>query len=387
MTLETVHGPDPRWDELLATLERDVGIVTLTVERLRASVPGYDAVPTEALAASARRNIAVSIRTIRDGGAPSPDDVPEAEALAVERFGQGVPLGSVLSGFRTSLTVILRRLIELAPESGIPSDQVLECSTVLWSLGDVFSTRATAVYRDREIARAVADSARRTEWIAAAVSEPMDPAELRRGAALYDVPVDADVRALAAPVRPRSGHAGERELLTWADRAGVRVLTAVRTSMIVGIVIGDPYGAEPSMTVGLGEPVPLQRLPESFEIATMALRAADAVGAGRLVDVERLSWRMGVHASPATTRLLRRRYLEPLADSGAFRGDLLESVRAFLDNRMSIPAAAAAIPVHPNTLRYRLRRFSELTGADLGDVDQLIEVSWAMSTLGATDVS
>ncbi|MFC3850382.1 PucR family transcriptional regulator [Corynebacterium hansenii] len=373
-----------RWSDLLDKLGRDQGIVTLTVERLRATVPGYDVVPTEALAASARRNLDLSIRIIRAGGHPSPDGVPEAEALANERLRQGVSLGHVLSGFRTSMTVILQRLIELAPLSGIPADQVLECSTLLWSLGDVFSARATAVYRDREIARAVADSERKSAWIGAAVSDSMDPAELLRGAAAYDVPTDAPLRALAAPVRPRSGHAGEREIQRWAESAGARALTAVRSNMIVGILIGDVAddAEEPAMTVALGEPATLADLPVSFEAASRALRAADAVGARRLVDLESLSWRMGVHSSPDTTRMLRRRYIGALDGAGAIRDDILESVRAYLDNRMNIPAAAASIPVHVNTLRYRLRRFSELTGADLGDVDHLIEVSWAMASLG-----
>ncbi|MFD5868846.1 PucR family transcriptional regulator [Corynebacterium sp. NPDC060344] len=384
MTTDTAAAPQARWDELLTALEQDRGIVTLTVERLRASVPGYDVVPTEALAASARRNLELSIRTIRNGGEPSPEGVPEADALAIERLGQGVSLGNVLCGFRTSMTVILQRLIELAPASGIPSDQVLECSTLLWSLGDVFSTRATAVYRDREIARAVADSTRRSAWIGAAVSDSMDAAELMRGAAAYDVPADVPVRALAAPARPRSGHAGEREIHKWAHAAGVRALTAVRSNMIVGILVGDvdESAPEPGQTIALGEPALLADLPRSFEGASVALRAADAVGASRLVDLERLSWRMGVHASPATTDLLRHRYLSPLDGAGAIREDIIESVRAYLRNRMSIPAAAASIPVHANTLRYRLRRFSELTGADLGDVEHLIEVSWALASMG-----
>lgn len=393
MTLHTARrkaGPGgdderERWDDLLTKLERDDAIITLTVERLRATVPGYDVVPTEALRASARRNLDLSIRTIRGGGEPSPEEVPEADALANERLGQGVSLGNVLSGFRTSMTVILQRLIELAPASGIPSDQVLECSTLLWSLGDVFSTRATAVYRDREISRAVADSARRAAWISAAVADSMDAAELMRGAAAYDVPVDVPVRAIAAPARPRSGHAGEREIRKWARAAGARALTSVRSTMIVGILVGDVDESVPdtAMTIALGEPSLLADLPHSFEGASVALRAADEVGARGMVDLERLSWRMGVHASPATTDLLRRRYLDPLAGAGAIREDIIESLRAYLDNRMSIPAAAAAIPVHANTLRYRLRRFSELTGADLGNVDHLIEVSWAIASMGA----
>lgn len=143
-----------RWQKLLDRLQKDDGpLVETTVSQLLDTIPGYEKVGAEALAFSVRRNIALSIRIIRLGADPSPNEVPEADALDNERLSQGVPLGSVLSGFRVSMIMILRRLIALAPHYDIPTEEVLECSTLLWSLADVFSTRATAVYRDREIAR------------------------------------------------------------------------------------------------------------------------------------------------------------------------------------------------------------------------------------------
>ena len=54
----------------------------------------------------------------------------------------------------------------------------------------------------------------------------------------------------------------------------------------------------------------------------------------------------------------------------------------FKGMRLSIPLAARSIPVHVNTLRYRLQRFSDLSGADLGDLDTLIEISWALAAHG-----
>jgi DNA-binding PucR family transcriptional regulator len=39
--------------------------------------------------------------------------------------------------------------------------------------------------------------------------------------------------------------------------------------------------------------------------------------------------------------------------------------------------------VHPNTLRHRLTRFEETTGANLRNVEQLAEVWWAMTLAGA----
>ncbi len=47
--------------------------------------------------------------------------------------------------------------------------------------------------------------------------------------------------------------------------------------------------------------------------------------------------------------------------------DLTRSLRAYLDHFGDVRAAAAALHVHPNTLRYRIRRIQELTGMDLDD--------------------
>ncbi|MGV9669797.1 PucR family transcriptional regulator [Gordonia sp. NPDC003504] len=48
-------------------------------------------------------------------------------------------------------------------------------------------------------------------------------------------------------------------------------------------------------------------------------------------------------------------------------GDLTISLRAYLDHFGDVRAAADALHVHPNTLRYRMRRIQELTGMDLDD--------------------
>lgn len=369
------------WDQLLATLEEDGSILEETIENIRATVPGYDDVPTAALEASVRRNIALSISTVRAGFEPSRDDVAEADALASERHTQGVPVGSVLAGFRACMSVILHRLLDHAPDHGIPADQVLTSSTLLWALGDAFSARAVIVYRDKDISRALADSTRRAAWIGDAVATWMEPTELARGATLYDVPTAAPLRALAADSHPEADLDRQRLLHDWAEQAGIRVLTAVRASTLMGILIGEPpLNSEPEqLTIGLGPAVTLEELPRSFECASTALRGAAAVGQTGMVDLERLSWRAGIHATPEVTALLQQRHLQPLVEAGEFGEHLLESVDAYLRHRLNIPLAARSIPVHVNTLRYRLQRFQEITGSDLGDLDTLVELSWALA--------
>lgn len=82
------------------------------------------------------------------------------------------------------------------------------------------------------------------------------------------------------------------------------------------------------------------------------------------------------------TEILAQKYVEPLRESGEFAHEIVESLRAYVDNQMNIPAAARSIPVHVNTLRYRLRRFEELTGCYLEDTSTVIEVSWVLEVFG-----
>jgi DNA-binding PucR family transcriptional regulator len=58
--------------------------------------------------------------------------------------------------------------------------------------------------------------------------------------------------------------------------------------------------------------------------------------------------------------------------------DLATSVRAYLDAFGDVRAAAADLHVHPNTLRYRVRRAQELTGLDLGDQASRLVVALAL---------
>jgi DNA-binding PucR family transcriptional regulator len=57
--------------------------------------------------------------------------------------------------------------------------------------------------------------------------------------------------------------------------------------------------------------------------------------------------------------MLARDVYAPLRDAGT---DLLNTLIAFLDHNGSVEATARALFVHPNTVRYRLRRIHEVTG-------------------------
>ena len=403
IVVSTEGGPrGGEWGELLDRLEADVGDLSEQIaDEIMTVIPGYDHATRSKIVNTAHQNLSMSIRIIVRGVEPKTDDITHARETALIRIEEGVPLGSLLRGFRMSMRLIQRRLLILAEDYGTPAEQLLEWSNLLWSLGDVFSSIVTGVYRDHEITRAVADSTRRSEWIGRMITGELDDAEIMRGAALYKVPTEGSFRIVLAPFRDGSGVEVEVALQRWAEAGGARLVTTVQSRSVAGVLIsgsgdpGSPVGDNAArdkllpagIPVGLGRPAPLTELHRTFATVGRVVQSALDLGLTGRVDQEMLSWRMAINDSPETTDMLRQRYLVPLRDSRAFGEDLIDSVRAFLDHRLNAREAAESIPVHVNTLRYRLRRFEELTGCDLGDVNTLVEVAWITAVPAGDDTA
>ena len=77
-----------------------------------------------------------------------------------------------------------------------------------------------------------------------------------------------------------------------------------------------------------------------------------------------------------------RRTLRPLIDHDiAHGGDLLHTLRAFLEEDRVQRRAAARCFVHVNTIVYRVRRIEELLGVDLGDPTAVFDITLALRIL------
>jgi purine catabolism regulator len=76
----------------------------------------------------------------------------------------------------------------------------------------------------------------------------------------------------------------------------------------------------------------------------------------------------------AALEAISRGLLDPLADyDRRHHGDLVATLRAFLEHNGNWEAAARALGVHRHTLRYRIRRVAELTGRDLDRASDRVE--------------
>jgi PucR family transcriptional regulator, purine catabolism regulatory protein len=130
---------------------------------------------------------------------------------------------------------------------------------------------------------------------------------------------------------------------------------------------------------GLGMPEADPRgLRRAYQEARFALEAAGPANgqATRVATVVDLGSHRLLLArqEDAALEAISRGLLGPLVDYDRRQhGDLVASLRAFLEHNGNWEAAARALAVHRHTLRYRIRRVAELTGRDLERAGDRVE--------------
>ena len=134
----------------------------------------------------------------------------------------------------------------------------------------------------------------------------------------------------------------------------------------------------PGTVVGVGPPARLAGLPAAFALAGRALQTALAFGEQGVFSLADLGIRPAILADEALGEVFCARHLEPLASLGRLGGELEATLRALFDHDLHVDDTARALHVHPNTLRHRLRRYEEATGASLRRQADLVELWWAL---------
>lgn len=162
------------------------------------------------------------------------------------------------------------------------------------------------------------------------------------------------------------------DLRRTARRVVQDVLVGIQGDRIVLVLGGDGdlFAAAASLEARFGAgPViigPLvSGLDDAPRSASASLAALEVVpawpGAPRPVAADELLPERMLIGDPLARQSLVNQAFGPLQQSG---GALLETLSAYLGTGRSLEAAARDLYVHPNTVRYRLRKVAELTGWD-----------------------
>ena len=121
---------------------------------------------------------------------------------------------------------------------------------------------------------------------------------------------------------------------------------------------------------------------QALRARTVTLAAGDAAPAVTLFDEVGAVSLLCADLDGATAWV--RRVLGPLADPGPARARLRETLRVFLATGGSNTATAGRLGVHPNTVKYRVRRAREARGRPIGDDRLDVELALlACAWLGA----
>jgi hypothetical protein len=160
-----------------------------------------------------------------------------------------------------------------------------------------------------------------------------------------------------------------------ARSVGCEVLVGVHADQLVVVLGGvtDLVAVTSRVCREFGQgPVVLgprvESLSHAGESATAALAGLHAAAAWpeapRPVAAEDLLPERALDGDPLARAALTERVTLPLQGAGA---EVLETVRTVLSSGGNLEATARALFVHPNTVRYRLRRATELTGYSATD--------------------
>ncbi len=171
-------------------------------------------------------------------------------------------------------------------------------------------------------------------------------------------PPGADPEVVVDDVRRAARSAGHSALVGVHGDRTVALLDAVDDEMRAARAVAEALSGDPVVVGPLAA-----TLHEAAASARDALAARKVVaawpGAPRPVRADDLLPERALGGDDAARDTLVRTVFLPLADD---RGPLLETVEAYLAVGCSIEGASRRLLVHPNTVRYRLRRAHELSG-------------------------
>jgi putative transposase len=353
---------------VLAALEDETGrLAGVAAAAIFNELPGYADVPPDAILRSMRSNVSRAVETLRSGEPPAPSTRAEAAAITRERAEQGVPIDDIIRAYRLALRVIHDRFMTLASVADVEPVVVLECSNLLWQVGDWFTAIAAVEFRNHRLEADVQKSVHRSELLRDLVGGLLDESALHRAATGLQLSTSRSYAVFCMATRP-----GEPVLERSRDPI------AEIAGRIYGVLPAGDAGRFPDgARVAVG---PARHLAQLQDSARLASRIADLIGGGPagVYRVEDLPWSLAVHSEPEVAAHLHSKYIAPLQTGDAFGTALLESVRAYLAADLSVTVAARELVVHPNTLRYRLARYESIVGVRLGGTRSIVELAMAL---------
>jgi len=343
------------------------------VEAIQHEVPGYSRPLRGAFGRGIRSGVELALRRFTGEGDEEPQDIYRRLGYGELRAGRS--LDALQAAYRVGARVAWRRMSQAAADTGASADAQRELAGAIFAYIDRIASESIEGYADAQLARAGDRERRRSALFALLTgTPPPDTVTLASAAAGagWSIPANVacllvDDSAVASTVRQLSGD-------TLHGPVGE----------VTCIVVPEPSRVEHEaraiaqrndLPAALGPTVPPEDVGLSLRWADLARRLPGdglIVADRRLVDI-------ALRASDDVVEALGDRVLAPLVGQSArSRARLEQTLLSWLRHHGSQRAIAAELGVHPQTVRYRLRRLRELFGAALEDPDTRFELQIAL---------
>ncbi|GGQ25576.1 hypothetical protein BKA00_002449 [Actinomadura coerulea] len=353
-----MDAPDS-WTAVIDLIERVVGeedLLPSVIAGVRTAVREVAALPPSDIAGHTRALLAAATRALAARRGPTEAELSFVEELGVTRARQGIPIEAVLAAVHVAERAIWARARELARAEGVGPDRLLDARELYDDWAETVRSRLITSHR---ATRAGADP----------LPGDRDAAILRRllqgGSAAALAVAEAGLPATGGlwvlVARPGAAVPVERAL-----REHPPVLCAIVNDLLVGVLPRTPSRAVAAagITAGLAGPAEPEELAPVRRLAAAALAAAESTGRTGAVHIADVAPLAALTERPDLAAVLLDRHRSSWAALGSGAEPVARAVLAWLESDRDVTAAAGTLFVHPNTVRNRIQRFTEVTGID-----------------------
>jgi hypothetical protein len=354
--------------EMLMAGDGDRSLLEAAIAAARSGSPPVGALPEEEVRRHVRAMVRAAITALGTGGEIGEEDLAAARRLGADRARQGVPVAALLDGFQAGRSQVIRLVIERGRAAGLPADDLLEGMTRIDAITTELEHRMVHAHRiaDLEMARTMRDSAvQRLRQLlhGEPAGTPLDP-----GRTYHCVVSEVSEPAVAHRLEP--GLAGNG-------------LCGLVDGRLAALVTRTPALPDDAPLLVMSPAVPPAAIPELYGLCRRALQAAKAQSLTGLCWLTDLALVTATAAEPELGRLLAADLLRALDPAEVFHRELVATALAYLDHGGRIEPTATALHVHPNTVKYRVRRLQDLTehpltGSGNGAVTHTAQWWWAL---------
>lgn len=386
--------------ELAETLRPELaGLADEIVAAVRREIPAYARGPLPPrLPVGVEQALGQFVEMIERPGADRAQGREVYVELGRGEMRAGRELDALLAAYRLGARIAWRRLAAAGSGAGLAPETMYLLAESIFAYIDELSA-ASAEGHAREQSAAAGEAERRRRRLVALLVQdpPPDPTAVAAAAEEADWPLAASV-AVVATAEPEperaAGRIGAGALAANVDGVGSIVVPdpdAPGRRAAIERAVAWPRREGEAPLAALGPSVGWQEAGVSFGRAreALALTTEGAIGADGLV----VAAEHGVELLLARERRLVRDLGDPLlaplaALTPAARERLETTLLSWLRHHGRVDPVAAELHVHPQTVRYRLGRLRELTGALLDDPDRRLELELALRAerLGAGGV-